>query len=147
MLFSTIFLLEAWVLWASVSEPHIWLFNGSSSVYLSVSPVWLTEHACKNNSCSLLCHASLPIIWACPNDQNRRRLRSREERPTTKMLDPTFATKNEVDREDSNRKRARLKRAWDGSDERMDQYVTVALSVRSSLLLAKKLIFTSPLLN
>ena len=44
-----------------------------------------------------------------------------------------------------------VKRARDGSDEWMDQYVTVALSVRvcSSLLLTNKLIhvFTSPLLN
>ena len=50
-------------------------------------------------------------------------------------------------REDSNRERVRLKRARDGSDEQTDQYITVALSVRSSLLLANKLIFTSPLLS
>ena len=33
------------------------------------------------------------------------------------MSDPTLATENELDREDSNRERARLKRAQDGSDE------------------------------
>ena len=54
------------------------------------------------------------------------------------MSDPTLATENELDREDSNRERARacLKRAQDGS-ERADQYVTVALSVNFSLLLAR----------
>ena len=63
--------------------------------------------------------------------------------------DPTLATGNELNREDSNREQARLKRAWDGSDKLMDQYVIiiVALSVCSSLLLANKLIFTSPLLH
>ena len=43
----------------------------------------------------------------------------REERPRTRMSDPTL--ENKIDREDSNRERARLKRARDGSDERMDQ--------------------------
>ena len=63
------------------------------------------------------------------------------------MSDPMLATENELDREESNREQARLKRAQDGGDEWTDQYVPVALSVRSSLLLTNKLIFTSPLLS
>ena len=112
------------------------------SVRTAVCPVWLTEHARENNTCSLLCHASLPIICTCSNHQSQRRLRTREERPRMRMSDPTLATENELDGEDSSRERARLKRARDGSDKRTNQYVTVALSVRSS-----KLIFTSPVLN
>ena len=97
-----------------------------------------------------MCHISLPIICACSNDQSQRRSRIREERPGTRISDPTLhvATENKLDREDKNRERARLKRARDGSDERTDQYVTVALSVQSSILLTNKLIlFTSPLLR
>ena len=96
-------------------------FDRSAKVRLSVCPVWLTEHARENNTCSLLCHASLPIICACSNDQSQRRSRTREERPRTRISDPTLATENKIDREDSNRERARLKRARDGSDERTDQ--------------------------
>ena len=101
------------------------------SVRLSVCPVWLIEHARENNTCSLLCHASLPIICACSNDQSQR---TREERTRTRMSDPTLATENELDREDSNRELARLKRAHDGSidgsNERTDQHVIVALSMK-----------------
>ena len=124
-------------------------FDRSPEVRLSVCPVWLTEHERKSNTWSLMCHISLPIICACSNDQNRRRSRTREGRPGTRISDPTLhvAAENKLDREDNNRERARLKRAWDGSDERTDQYVTVALSVHSSMLLTSKLIFTSPLLR
>jgi hypothetical protein len=93
------------------------------------------------------------LCIACSNDHSPtdKRARIREERPRTRISDPTLATKNELDREDSNRERALLRRARDGSDERTGQYVTVALSVGSSLLLARKFILTctctSPLLG
>ena len=67
-----------------------WTWNISicSSIRLSVCPNWLTEHAYENNTCSLLCHASLPItcICACSNDQNQRTSRTWEERPRISLL-------------------------------------------------------------
>ena len=39
--------------------------------------------------------------------------------PRTMISDPTLATENEIDREDSNRERVRLKRARGRSDERI----------------------------
>ena len=105
----------------------------------------------ENNTCSLLCHVSLPIICACSNDQSQRRSKTQEERPRTRMSNPTLAIENTLDREDSIRDRARLKRgrdgSIDGSDERMDQYVIVVLLVYSTFLLANELVFTSPLLS
>ena len=35
--------------------------------------------------------------------------KTREERPRTRMSDPTIATENKLDREDSNRERVQLK--------------------------------------
>ena len=73
---------------ASVSEPHAHLIVRRKfvcpSVRLSVCPVWLTEHARENNTCSLLGHghASLPIICACSNQMTRVKgdRENREER-------------------------------------------------------------------
>ena len=60
-----------------------------------------------------------------------------EERPRTRMSDPTIATENELDREDSNRERAQLKRARDGSNERTDQYVCNSSFVSTFQLIAR----------
>ena len=121
----------------------------STEVHLSVCPVWLTEHVRENNTCSLLYHTSLPIICACSNQMTSVK-GDREvgkKGPRTRMSDPKLARENEIDRKDSNRERARKKGSRDWSNERTDQYVTVALSVHSSLWHANKLIFTSPLLS
>ena len=85
----------------------------------------------------LLAHAQMIRV------KGDRELGKKGHVPRTRMLDQTLATENELDREYSNREQVRLKRARYGSDEGTDQYVTLALSVRSSLLLATKLIYKS----
>ena len=61
--------------------------------------------------CQLFAHAQMIRV------EGDRELRKKG--PRTRMSDPTLATENEIDREDSNTERVRLKRARGRSDERI----------------------------
>ncbi len=129
---------------ASVSEPHIRLFSNSSSVRVSVYPVWPIAHAHENNTCFLLCHTSLSIFCACSNDHmngretSGRRPRTRNPRCRNQRYRERARQRTLQQGASAVKKRARGKEAtkdWVCHSSR--------LLVGSSLLLARKLILIS----